>query len=202
MTSLIENSMLEKNSVDLLYEYATDPSDDVTLPEKLLEQYEDIVLLDKWMSHYKNKRTVIDIYMKRKMGDDPNKKGVHIATAYRRFDLMERVFGKLNRTKKEYRRVFLEEWFTKMLKKMEEQQQWRSIPALAKVLVEIADLDASDEIPLELLQAPIPVIAGYHPESVGERLTQEQAEKIRSKLQKKRLDDSVEDVDYEDIESE
>lgn len=201
MSSELQRFAEEKNNVDLLFEYASNPEANITLPPKVQEEYDDICLLDKWMSHYKSKRTVVALFMKRKKDQDPDGKGIHLATAYRRFELMERVFGPLNRSNKEYRRVFLEEWYTSLLRKMEQAGQWKSIPAMAKVLAEIADLKATDEIPLEALQNPIPLIVGDHPELVGERMSKEEAEAFRRKLENRRQVDA-EDIDFELVDGE
>lgn len=198
MRSELQKFVLDKNNIDLLFEYASNPDTEIELPPKVKEEYDDICLLDKWMAHYKSKRMVISLFLKRKKDQDPEGRGVHMATAYRRFDLMERVFGPLNKSSKEYKRVFLEEWYTQLLLKMERSGQWKSIPAMAKVLADISDLKGSDEIPLDALLNPVPLIVGDFPELVGERMTKEEAEKFREKLQLRR-ETEIEDIDFVEV---
>lgn len=189
-----------KDNIDLLMDFAMDPEaklDD--LPEKVQEQYQDLVLLHDWMIRYKSKRLVIKKFLRRKKDIDPDGKGISQVTAYRRFQIMERVMGRLDRSDKEYRRAFLEEWFTRLLKKMEKAGEWKSVPAMARVLTDVADLKATDAISDELLEAPIPMIIGDFPELVGERMSKEDAEAIREKLRRKKRTEFTEDVDFEEV---
>lgn len=189
-----------KDNIDLLIDFSMDPDANLEeLPEKVQEQYHDMVLLHDWMIKYKSKRLVIKKFLRRKKDSDPDGKGISEMTAYRRFHAMERVMGRLDRSDKEYKRAFMEEWFTRLLKKMEKAGEYRSIPAMARVLADVADLKATDAISDELLEAPIPMIVGDFPELVGDKLTREQADAIREKLRRKKKEEFTEDVDFEEV---
>ena len=189
-----------KDNIDLLIDFSMDPDANLDeLPEKVQEQYHDMVLMHDWMIKHKSKRLVIKKFLRRKKDADPEGKGISEMTAYRRFHAMERVMGRLDRSDKEYKRAFLEEWFTRLLKKMEKAGEYRAIPAMARVLADVADLKATDAIPDELLEAPIPMIVGDFPELVGDKLTREQAETIREKLRRKKKEEFTEDVDFEEV---
>jgi hypothetical protein len=202
--SLLEKFGDEKNQIDQLFELASNPDADMTqISTKVFELYEDVLLLDKWNMHYRVKSTVISLYLKRKRDQDPLGKGVSSATAYRRFSVMERIFGPLHRSEKEYKRAFYIDWFTKLLKKMEDAGQWRSIPGMAKVLTDIEDLDKKNDITRDMLESMPTFIMGYFPETVGEQWTEEMVEKEKAKLEKRRAkEDDAEEIDFQDVKDE